>query len=270
MESFDTTLVTIGALLLLGVIAYGVSRRIALPQVTILILLGALVGPGGLDLLPDQTKAWFPLVSTLALLFVGFLLGGRLAWDKLRAHGKAILGVSVTHVAGVTVFVFLGLWAIGVPFEIALLLGGIGAAAAPAAIQSVALEMRARGPFTDTMLGVVAIDDAWGLIVFSVLLAIVGTGGAAATGHALVSGGWEVGGALAAGLLLGIPSALVVRHLRGDDPMQAEAIGMIFLCGGIALWMEVSFLLCVMMMGAVVANMAKDGGRPFEVVEHFE
>ena len=271
MTDGGATLATIGALLLLGVIAYGASRRIAIPQVTILILMGVAVGPAGLNFLPSATASWFPLVSTLALLFVGFLLGGRLSIAKLREHGSAIMGVSIAHVIGVAIIVLAGLLAAGVQPEIAILLAGIGPAAAPAAIQSVALELEARGPFTDTLLGVVAIDDAWGLIVFSIFLVVAsGMGDAAVAGQMLAQGLWEIGGALLIGILLGIPSAIMVRHLRAGDPMQAEAIGVVLLCGGIALWAKVSFLLAAMMLGAVIVNYVRDHNEPFDVIEHVE
>ncbi len=270
MEKFEIILITIGVLLLFGVIAYGASRKIALPQVTILILLGTLTGPSGLDLLPQQATTWFPLVSTLALLFVGFLLGGRLCLPKLRRHGEAIMSVSIAHVIGVAILVFAGLYVIGVPIQLALMLAGIGTAAAPAAISSVTLEMRAKGPFTDTLLGVVAIDDAWGLLLFSVLLVIASSLSTTGTPiDTLLAGGWEVGGALLIGLLLGIPSAYLVRHLRDGDPMQAEALGVVLLAGGIAIWLHVSFLLCAMMLGVVIANIIRHNG-PFDAVEHFE
>ena len=67
--------------------------------------------------------------------------------------------------------VFSGLWLIGVPVEVALLLAGIAPATAPAAIVDAVHEYRARGRFSDTLLGITAIDDAWGLLLFAVLLA---------------------------------------------------------------------------------------------------
>jgi len=55
-----------------------------------------------------------------------------------------------------------GLLALGVSLALALLLAGISTATAPAAIRDVVRQTGARGPFTDTLLGIVAIDDAWG------------------------------------------------------------------------------------------------------------
>lgn len=271
MEDFSVSLIAFGAVLLFGVIAYALSSRIAIPQVSILILIGVAIGPSGLDVLPPESASWYPKVSTIALLFVGFLLGGRLSIAKLREHGSEILSISILHVFGVAIFVALGLIAAGVQVEIALMLAGIGTSTAPAAIQSVVLEMGAKGGFTDTLLGVVAIDDAWGLILFSLLLILVGAlGEQAANNHILIAGLWDIGGAILIGVLLGVPSAMIIRHLRPGQPMQVEAIGIVLVCGGIALSLDVSFLLCVMVLGAVVANLIKDGHDPFAAIENVE
>lgn len=271
MEKFGITFITIGFLLMFGVLAYVASRKIVLPQVTILILLGVAAGPSGLDLLPETTQDWYPLVSTTALLFVGFLLGSRLSLAKMRDHGVYIIAVSIGEVLGVAVFVFTGLLAIGTDPVIALLLAGIGPASAPAAIQSVVMETKAAGRFTDTLLGVVAIDDAWGLIVFSVLLVIAGAMGTSEVSWQLFfSGIWEITGAMLIGIVIGIPSALLVNHLREGQPMEAEAIGVVLLSGGLAIWMNVSFLLAAMTLGVVITNLARNREELFDYVEKVE
>ena len=95
----------------------------------------------------------------------------------------------------------------------------------------------------DTLLGVVAIDDAWGLIIFSILLvvakAIVGDGGLTILMNSL----WEVGGAVAVGAAVGVPAAFLTGRLQDGEPIQTEALSLVFLCAGMAIWLEVSYLL---------------------------
>jgi len=152
----------------------------------------------------------------------------------------------------------------------ALLLAGIATATAPAATQDVVQQTRAGGPFTDTLLGVVAVDDAWGLIVFSLLLltakAIVGDGGIEILQHGL----WEIVGAVAVGTAIGLPAAFLTGRLHAGEPIQSEALGVVFLCAGLAIWLEVSFLLAGMTAGALVVNLAKHHTRPFHEIEHIE
>ena len=263
-------LITLGGLLLVGLVTDEIGRRTRLPRVTLLILFGLAVGPAGFDLLPRAFQDWYEFIASVALTMVAFLLGGRLSLPALRKHGKTILMVSFTVVILTAVLVGLGLIAIGTPIILALLLAGIATATAPAATQDVVRQARAKGPFTDTLLGIVAVDDAWGLIVFSLLLvlagAIAGGGVYAILGHCL----WELGGALAVGAAVGLPAVFLTGRLKPGEPIQAEALGLVFLCAGLAIWLGVSFLLAGMVAGAIVVNLAKHHRRPFHEIEHIE
>jgi Kef-type K+ transport system membrane component KefB len=76
----------------------------------------------------------------------------------------------------------------------------------------------------------------------------------------------DIAGALMIGGLLGLPAAYMVRHLRAGEPMEAEALGFILLCGGLALYFGVSYLLAVMMLGLVIINLCKIE-EPFRIIE---
>jgi Kef-type K+ transport system membrane component KefB len=268
MTSVPLVLITFGVLLLCGAIAYAASKKISLPHVSILILLGILVGPVGLDLFPIPVEYWFSLVSSIALMFIGFILGGRLSKKALKEHGKEIIWISIGTALGSSVFVFAGLMIIGTDPILSLLLAGIAPATAPAAVQSVVQETSAKGPFTDILLGVVAIDDAWGLLLFSILMAVASAFYFSAETYDIILGGlWDILGALLLGGLLGVPFSILARNLRGGEPMEGEAIGMVFICGGIALLLNVSFLLAVMMLGCVVVNLSRDM-KPFDIIKH--
>ena len=117
----------------------------------------------------------------------------------------------------------------------------------------------------------VAIDDAWGLLLFSIFLAIaqmmVGQGH---PGDLLLGGIWEIAGAIALGLLLGIPMAFITGRLEPGEPTLAEALGLVLLCGGLAVWLHVSFILAGMVLGSTVANLATHHRRPFTAIEGIE
>ncbi len=273
MEDLGLVITTLGALLLLGLCGDLLSRWLPLPRVTLLILFGVLIGSSGLALLPERTEDWYPLISDIALLMVGFLLGGKLSLANFRRVGRSVLGISLFKVAGVALCVFLGLLLVGVSPVLALVLAGIGPATAPAAVTNVVEELGAEGSFTDTLLGVVAIDDAWGLIVFSLLLAVAQTLTGGAEGSALDAiryGAWDLGGALILGLAVGIPAAYLTGRLNPGQPIQAEALGVVLLAGGLALWLEVSYLLTALTVGATIVNLATHHDRPFHEIEHIE
>lgn len=159
MENYKLFL-ALGGLLLIGLVADQLGRRTHIPRVTLLILFGFAAGSSGFDILPDAFRAWYDFLATVALTMVAFLLGGKLSLTKLQENGKAILIVSLAVVAVTVGVVGVGLLLAGASVAMALLLAGIATATAPAATQDVVRHVSARGPFTDTLLGIVAIDDA--------------------------------------------------------------------------------------------------------------
>jgi Kef-type K+ transport system membrane component KefB len=263
-------LLTLGGLLLVGLAADEIGRRTRLPRVTLLILFGLLVGPSGLALLPDAAQEWYDFLSTVALTMVAFLLGGRLSLPALRRNGREIFMVSVTAVILTALIVGAGLLALGVPAPAALIFAAIATATAPAAVQDVVTQSGAKGPFTDTLLGVVAVDDAWGLMVFSLLLVMAKTLAGQGTDGILATASWEIVGALAVGAAVGLPAAYFTGRLKPGEPMQTEALGLVLLCAGLSLWSNVSFLLAAMAAGALVANLARHHKRAFHEIEHIE
>ncbi len=268
--SLHAQLIVLGGLLLVGLLTDEIGRRTRLPRVTLLVLFGVAAGPTGFDLLPAEFQGWYEFLASAALTMVAFLLGGKLSLTRLRSHGGTILAVSVAVVVSTAILVGSGLLLIGTPVVMALLLAGIATATAPAATQDVVRQTQAKGPFTDILLGVVALDDVWGLVLFSLLLvlakAIVGDGAAAILAH----GAWELGGSLAVGAAVGFPAAYLTGRLSPGEPIQSEALGVVFLCAGLAVWLEVSFLLAGIVAGAIVVNLAQHHNRPFHEIEHVE
>ncbi len=271
MDNTAKTLIILGVLLLLGLATDVIGRRTRLPRVTLLLIFGFVIGPAGLDFLSPNEEKWFSIVADMALIMIGFLLGEKFTLPLLREHGKLVLWISVAEVVVTALVVLIGLLLVGLPMDMALLLAGIATATDPAAITDVVHETKADGLFTRTMLGIVAVDDAWGLIVFSLMLTIAqafsGQGGN--IGH-LLTGAWELGGALLIGIFLGIPMAYLTGRIRPGEPTLVEALGVVFLCGGIAIWLKVSFLLASMVLGCVVANLARHHIRPFHAIEGIE
>lgn len=264
-------LITFGGLFLIGLLADLAGRRTPLPRVTLLLLSGFAIGPSVLDLLPAFTDQWFPVLTDIALAMIGFLLGQNLTRKRFADLGRPVLIMSIGEVVMTALLVFSVLVLFGVSTEIALLLAGVAPATAPAATVDVVHEYRAKGKFTDTLLGIVAIDDAWGLLVFSLLLASAeALRGQGEVMQVIQTGGWELGGAVLLGLLLGMPMAYITGRIRSGEPTLAEALGVVLLSAGIAEWLDVSYILSAMVLGATVANLAKHHNRPFNAIEGIE
>ncbi len=262
------SLIVIGLALLAGWVAHEVGRRAHVPRITLLLLIGVALGPIGLDVVPAGFSAWFPPLATAALSMVGFLLGRHLQWSQLRRTGATILSVSLLGALVPAALVAAVLLALGVDPVVATLLAGISAATAPAATIDVIRETGARGPVSEALYSVVALDDVWAVLLFSVLLTVAQTfTGADLSGALVASALLHVFGAVALGALLGLPMAFLTGRIRAGDVTLIETLGFVLLTGGVAMALEVSYLIACMVAGAVVANRGHHHERAFHAIE---
>ncbi len=271
MVNFAEFFLTLGGIFLLALLTDLIGRKTFLPRVSLLILLGVIIGPSGLDIVPVNGYAWFPAVADMALVMIGFLVGGQLTTAFLRSSGKEVLHISLTMVIITIVIVTAGLMFLGMPLEAALLLGAIATSTDPAATVDVVSETNAKGAFSNTLIGIVGVDDLWGIIFFTLVLSLVMAFTHAQGIAAIVATGlWDMGGAIVLGISVGLPMAFLTGRVRSGEPTQVEALGFVFLCAGLAFRLEVSFLLSAMTLGAVVTNLASHHNRPFHAIEGIE
>lgn len=262
------TLVTLGGLFLLGLTTDFLSRRLPLPRVTLLLLAGFLLGPSVLRVIPDRHASWFPVIAEMGLVMVGFLLGNYLKASTLRGMARGALSVTGGLVTVTVVLVLGGSLVAGAPLPGALMLAAIATATGPRSITDVVHAVGARGPFSERLLAIVAIDEVIALILFGIALALAGAvGGEAGPGQAALDGLRQVIGALGVGAVLGLPMAYLTGRIAPGEPTLAEALGMVTLCGGVALWVGVSPLLAALALGTVVANLGHHHRRPFHAIE---
>jgi Kef-type K+ transport system membrane component KefB len=271
IDTSSQLLLTLGGILLSGLLLSTVARRSLLPRATLLLIFGAIIGKDSLDLIPHFFVNQFDLIAEITLLMVGFLLGGKLTRSSLKGHAGISFSISICAALLPALAVCLGMISMGVTIEIAVLLGCFAAATAPAAILDVVQESRIKNRFSELLLLIVVLDDVWALLLFAIGMAIVTSlnGGVGEAGFAgLVA--WELGGAMLLGVAIGLPAAYLTGRIKPGKPMLSEALGIVFLCGGMALWSGVSFLIAAIVMGAVIANLARHHDYPFHAIEGIE
>lgn len=268
MQSTSQFLLALGGILLLGLVMSALGQRTLLPRVTLLLILGVVIGKEMLNIIPPIFSELFEIIAVIALLMVGFLLGGRLTIDSLRQSMGRVLWISISTAIITAIIVSLGLVWAGVSKEIAILLGCIASATAPAAVLDVVTESNYKGPFRDLLLSVVTVDDAWALMLFGIGVAVVSSfHGYGIDDSSILMAIRDIGGAIILGLLIGFPAAYLTGRLKPGQPILSEALGLVFVCGGLALWFDVSFLIASMVLGAVVTNFAKHHEYPFHAIE---
>lgn len=175
MDPSSQFLLTIGGILLLGLLVSVLASRTFLPRVTLLLLLGLLIGEQGFNIIPNVFADRFDIIADMTLLMVGFLLGGKLTRDALKESAGQVLWIAISAALLTALFVAVVLMAIGISTEVAILLGCIASATAPAAILDVISESRRQSRFSNLLLSIVAFDDVVALVLFGVGVAVVKT-----------------------------------------------------------------------------------------------
>ena len=213
------TLFYLALMLLSGLFLGRAVKLIKLPNVTGYMIAGLLIGPYILKLVPKEVVTELELVSEMALAFIAFSIGSEFKMSYLKKVGMTPIVIALFEALMASVLVTVVLTVFGFGFEIALLLGAIAAATAPAATVMVVKQYRAKGNVTNTLLSVVALDDAVALMIFGFAVAIVNVLQNPGQGSVLVTilkPVIEIVGSLVLGFLLGILFAVPLRFFKKD------------------------------------------------------
>ena len=180
------TLFSLSIALFVGLMLSRVAKMVKLPAVTAYLITGVLIGPWclgafgvkGLGFTSEEELKSFSIISDVALGFIAFSIGNEFRLSQLKAIGKKATIIGIFQALTATLLVdaaLIGLHFIiphKFPLSAAIILGAIASATAPAATLMVVRQYKAKGPVTDTLLPVVAIDDAVGLVLFAVSFGI--------------------------------------------------------------------------------------------------
>lgn len=256
-------LLAFAVILILGLASTRLMKLLNLPNVTGYLLVGLLVGPFCLKVINEENIDGLKVITNAALGFIAFSIGGEFKLSSIKRLGKSIIIITLFQAFVTSGLTFLVLWAVGISMPITLCLCAIAAATAPAATLMVVRQYKARGPVTDTLLPVVALDDAVGLMIFSLCFAlakVVETGGELTITNVLLMPILEIVLSLTFGALIGFVLSLVMKVFKSRANRLIGMIAGVFL--GIALCeimpLELSSLLVCMMIGAVFTNMRSD------------
>jgi Kef-type K+ transport system membrane component KefB len=313
---FNTTFATLGILaayLLIGLIASRIIKIIHFPNVTGYLVSGILFGPyvlgsivdfytGRSDFLGLHTFFGSPLsgsnsvlnlldiswLSSIALAFIAFTIGQSFDMKALKSTGKRILITAFTEALGGSAFVFLGLmiphfiWPQAFPWPIILTLAAIASATAPAATVLVIRQYHAHGRVVDTLLPVVALDDAVALILFAVFFSIAKalSGGEINIYSLLVVPLMNIFLSLLAGGILGFILTWISNRVKSKDNRLIMVLAVLLFVSFLSSVrffpssspfseFEFSSLLTAMMIGAIYCNKAEDIASSLERIDGF-
>ncbi len=280
-------LVTISLALLVGLMLSRVAKLCQLPAVTAYLVAGILIGPfllGAVEI-PDIAYLGFnsadtgadinidsyALISDVALGFIAFAIGNEFRLSQLKKIGKQATVIGIAQAVATTVIVDIFLIALhfimpeALPLPVAITLGAIASATAPAATLMVVKQYKAKGALTDILLPVVALDDAVGLVIFAISFGI---------SRALNSGDVNVAAivlepiievvfSLLLGFVMGLLFTYFERFFHSNSKRLAMSLCFVFLTVAISkldnlylgdIHVAFSPLLACMMLGTVFCN----------------
>lgn len=266
-------------ILLLGlvlVIALGAGRlgdRFGIPQVVGYILVGLLLGDSGLNIFPSsQVDAFAPVVN-IALAMIGFMVGGELKYEIFRRYGWQFLSILLCEgiLAMVMVAGLVWFWT-GNP-AIAILLGALSSATAPAATVDVLWQYKSRGPVTTTILAIVALDDGLALILYGFAFAIAQallSGNEFAAGAVVFGPLHEILSSLALGCVAGFLLDCLLALVKKQEDRLVINLGGVLTAAGLAIFFDLSLIMVAMATGAWLANTSSyRNEQSFEAVKAF-
>ncbi len=271
-------LLTLSLLIAAGLLVSRLGRLARLPNVTAFLVGGLLAGPYVSGLVSAEAAASLDVLTQAALGFISFSIGAEFRASYLKRIGTKPLVITAFEALGAVVLVdaaLISLWALGVPgfdLPMCVALGAIAAATAPAATLMVIRQYKAKGPVSEMLLPVVAMDDAVGLVAFAVSMNIaqaLQSGAPATVTSMLLSPLAEIGGSLALGVALGAALSLCARFFHSRGNRLALTIAAVFLALALCDQWGLSNLLCVMMIGAVVTNLCPCASTLIEQTDRF-
>lgn len=278
MSHTASILLSLSIALLSGLLLSRLAKKVKLPAVTAYLVSGVLIGPfvlgslglPGIGITSDQLEG-FGILSDLALGFIAFSMGNEFRLTQIKKIGKkaTFIGTFQALFTTLTVDVTLISLHFAMPDKLslpaAIVLGAVATATAPAATLMVVRQYKAKGPVTNILLPVVALDDAVGLVIFAISFGIAKSlsTGAVDIMAVVLEPLLEVVLSLVLGAILGALFTYCEKFFHSRSKRMAVSVTFVMMCVAISslkfqigsLHIGFSSLLACMMLGTVFCNM---------------
>ena len=273
------TLLALALAMAIGLALTRVAKRLGIPNVTAYLVAGLAVRYFMLLIKSDSFEG-LEVITSVALGFIAFSIGSSFKLKHIRHIGKSVVVITIFQAVATVVLVDLALVVLHIFDQIslseALCLGAIATATAPAATLMIVRQYKARGIVTDTLLPVVAFDDAIGLIIFAISLAVAKVlavpNAKLTVMDVLVMPLLEIILSLGFGSILGVILSYAAQIFKSRSNRISLCVMCVFagvgLCSVIP-GLPLSDLLTCMAIGVIYANMNKESGQVFDTMDRW-
>ncbi len=261
IEQILSLFVAVGVCYLIGVAV----TKIKLPAILGFLIGGMLLGPYAMSIVDDKLleASWYQNLEKALECVVGLMIGGELVWSKLKKSGKVLIVTTLVQSLGTFALVSCVFCVIfyltHVPLYLAFIFGSIALATAPAPALSIVKEYNTKGPVTDTLVPMAALDDIVGVVVFFTCISLVAgrvsNGGLPA--YAIVL---AIILPLAIGAIIGLLFGLILRFKMN------RGVTLLTTAVGIVATVAVGYMLNVYVMPAPILNFMMMGMAFFAAI----
>lgn len=252
----------LGIIILAAMLMANVIGKIHLPDVTGYLLAGLIIGPSVLRLIPKGTVSNFEIISQVALAFIAYSIGAEMDINQLKSLGKRIFIITFFEAFIAFLVVFLVLrFGLSQELPFSLVLAAISSATAPAATLMVIKQYQAKGPLVDTLIPIVALDDAFCIMIFGIAstlsLTLLSHSALSIVSMVLIPLA-QILGALLLGGIIGMVSSIIIKRLNNQAKMTSYIVAVILILTFVAIKFSLSSLLVMMSFGISLCNIAQN------------
>ena len=262
---------SLGVILLLALLSGHLVKFLRIPEVTGYVLAGVAMGPSVMGWVSSGNLAALQVLSEVALGLILFSIGSVFEFSRFARIGKRVLYLTLAESLLAAVLVTLGMLLAGQPWQVSLLLGAVAVATAPASTLMVIRECNSKGPLSDMLLGIIAVNNIFCMTAYILVASLIdltaSLGGATPIFEAFYGAAfplvWQLLGSAALGYLVGLLLAGWARKVVEHGEAQILLAGCVLLCVGVALLLDLSPLVASLAVGATMANLSASSQRLF-------
>jgi Kef-type K+ transport system membrane component KefB len=258
-------ILSVGLILMAALMAGHLAQLARVPEVTGYLMVGVLIGPAALDLISHDNLTTLGFLSDVALGLILFNIGAIFEASNFRQVGEGVVRITLWEATLAFLLVGAVLLVSGLAWPLALLLAVVAMETAPATTLMVLNEYDARGPMTDRLLALVALNNMYVLVMFGLVTAALTLVHSADEGwlfagyraiHGLL---WTTVGSVALGALLGLMMDFWSARAKESGEAMILSVGAVLIAVGASRWFGLSPLIATLALGATVANASKRG-----------
>lgn len=267
-------LTSLGLILLFALLVGHLVKFARVPEVTGYLVAGMLVGPSVLGWVTHENLQALHVFSEVGLGLILFSIGSVFEFSRMRRIGRGVLALTLAESVLAAVLVAGGMLAIGQPWQVALLLGAIAVETGAASTLMVIRENNAAGPFTETLTGLIGLNNILALVAFSLVAATLDVS-ALVTNAAVTPGGvaravfplvWQLVGSSALGFIVGLVLAGWASQVVESGEVLILLVGCVLLTVGVATALDLSPLVASLAVGATMANLSAKSRHLFDAL----